>query len=71
MRLIERGRTGRLLHKFKEMKPGDQLRVGINKPGYVYSVANRLFLTVSIKKTTETAVRDDGVKVGVYLVSFL
>lgn len=63
------GRSGALVRKFQEMKRGDYLRVGIDRPEYIYTAACRVGFLVEVEKTEETATRDDGVQVPVFLVA--
>lgn len=66
------GRKGHLYYKFKEMSPGSELRVGVPKHAAsdIYAVAAMLGQLITVMKTEETVVREDGLTVPVYLVSF-
>ncbi len=70
MRNRSSGRVGRLFDRLKSVTRGEELKVGIRSSADIYSVAGRLGLLVNVMRTDETALRDDGVTVPVYLVSF-
>lgn len=72
MKMRHSGRKGRLYHKFQEMSPGSELRVGIprNASSDIYAAAAMLGILVTVMKTEESVTREDGLTVPVYLVSF-
>ena len=63
-------RAKKLLDKFEPMRSGDQILVAVANPVIIKAVLKQLEMQALIRKTHDRAVRDDGVSVPVYLVTF-
>jgi hypothetical protein len=71
IRFYENSRVNRLRQKFKEMKPGESLRVGVSDSNCIFEAAGSSgVLLGGIQKTNERVTRDDNLEVPVYLVFF-